>query len=51
MSSGAKVRDDPDLHWFDIFLVVLNYILIGIVRYLGEIYDRAMGRDIVTKEV
>lgn len=50
MSSGAKVRDDPDLHWFDIFLVVLNYILIGIVRYLGEIYDRAMGRDIVTKE-
>jgi hypothetical protein len=47
----TAVRDDPDLPWFDIFFVCVNYILIGIIRYLGEMYDKFMGLEIKTKPV
>jgi hypothetical protein len=47
----TAVRDDPDLAWFDVFFVCLNYILIGVIRYFGEMYDKAVGQEAATKLV
>jgi serine palmitoyltransferase len=52
LTTMTAVRDDPDLPWFDVFFVCLNYIVIGIIRYIGEMWDKAVhGQEISTKSV